>query len=49
MQSIVRNEVRRLRRGLMASMMSLEEVEWHPGDANPSLLRMDIDGREYRH
>jgi RNA polymerase sigma factor (sigma-70 family) len=43
MQSIVRNEVRRLRRGLTASVTSLEEVEHHAGDANPSLLRMDIE------
>src|SRR5262249_26444169 len=38
MQSIVRNEVRRLRRGAGAPMMSLAEAERQPEDAKPLLL-----------
>jgi RNA polymerase sigma factor (sigma-70 family) len=43
MQSIVRNEVRRLRRGSGAATLSLEEREPPASDAGPSLLRLDIE------
>src|SRR5947209_667991 len=43
MQSIVRNEVRRLRRGREPAVTSLEGAERVPGDAPPSLLRIDIE------
>jgi RNA polymerase sigma factor (sigma-70 family) len=43
MQTIVRNEVRRLRRGAGGPMMSLEEAERQPEAAKPLLLRLDIE------
>jgi RNA polymerase sigma factor (sigma-70 family) len=43
MQTIVRNEVRRLRRGGGGPMMSLEEAERQPEAAKPLLLRLDIE------
>jgi RNA polymerase sigma factor (sigma-70 family) len=43
MQSIVRNETRRLRRGPDVSWTSLEEAEQPSADGSPSLLRLDIE------
>src|SRR6266568_5341293 len=43
MQSIVRNEIRRLRRGRRAPVMSLEEADGHVEEDTPSLLRLDIE------
>ena len=43
MQSIVRNEIRRLRRGGRAPVMSLEEADGHVEEDAPSLLRLDIE------
>src|SRR5438093_6101337 len=43
MQSIVRNEVRRLRPGNSAPLLSLEEGDGHTDDRSPSLLRLDIE------
>src|SRR5438093_6504197 len=42
MQSIVRNEARRLRRGLDTPTVGLEEAEEQTDGASPSLLRLDI-------
>lgn len=43
MQSIVRNEVRRLRRGPSAPTLRLEEANGQSEGAIPSLLRLDIE------
>jgi RNA polymerase sigma factor (sigma-70 family) len=43
MRSIVRNEVRRLRRGADASLQRLEEPELRGVEAGPSVLRLDIE------
>lgn len=43
MQSIVRNEARRLRRNGPPPMMSLEEADGHVEEDAPSLLRLDIE------
>src|ERR1041385_4923681 len=42
MHSIVRNEVRRLRRGTDAYLLSLADAECPADDSGPSLLRLDI-------
>jgi RNA polymerase sigma factor (sigma-70 family) len=43
MQSIVRNEVRRLRRGPDAATLRLEETDATADDTSSSLLRLDIE------
>src|SRR5712692_629002 len=43
MHSIVRNEARRLRRGLDTPIVGLEEAEEETAGAIPSLLRLDIE------
>src|SRR5438309_8024165 len=43
MQSIVRNEAHRLRRGCGTSLLRLEEAEGQTDSAEPSLLLLDIE------
>jgi RNA polymerase sigma factor (sigma-70 family) len=43
MQSVVRNEVRRLRRGAGAVTLPLDDAEGQAGETTPSLLRVDIE------
>src|SRR5947209_566081 len=43
MNSIVRNEARRLRRNGPPPMVSLEEADGHAEEDSPSLLRLDIE------
>jgi Lon protease-like protein len=43
MQSVVRNEVRRLRRGAGAVTLPLDDAEGQAGETTPSLLRVEIE------